>query len=139
MATWKTEKEMRELFKIDLGDQFSGRTVDSELYLMACFGSTGVETSYCTTIKVELYYCKRFFINALPGSSYVNMVQHATIGEAVFSVSSEPSNSRNGVHCDQLLGYTTVLTIELLSVWSVLRLYNEIPFVYSLLNLYTLF
>jgi hypothetical protein len=25
-------------------------------------------------------------INALPGNSYVNMVQHATIEEAVFSV-----------------------------------------------------
>jgi hypothetical protein len=33
--------------------------------------------------------------------------------EVVFSMSFAPSNSRNGVLCDQLLGYATVLTIEL--------------------------
>jgi hypothetical protein len=30
------------------------------------------------------------FINALPGNSFVNTIQHATIDEAVFSVSSAP-------------------------------------------------
>jgi hypothetical protein len=52
-------------------------------------------------------------INALPGSSSVNTVHYATIEEAVFSMSSVPSNSRNGVLCGQLLGYTMVLPIEL--------------------------
>jgi hypothetical protein len=66
-------------------------------------------------------------INALSGYSYVNMVQHATIDEAVFSMSSAPSNSWNGVICDQLLGYAPVLTIELFSVWSMPRSYSEIP------------
>jgi cytidine deaminase len=46
----------------------------------------------------------------LPGNSYVNTVQQATIDETVFSMSSAP---RNRVPCDQLLGYTTVITIEL--------------------------
>jgi hypothetical protein len=53
------------------------------------------------------------FINTLPGNSYVNRVQRATIDEAVFCMSSAPSNSRNGVLCDQFLGYATVLTTEL--------------------------
>jgi hypothetical protein len=52
-------------------------------------------------------------INAMPGNSYVNTVQLATIDEAVFSMSSASSNSRNGVLCDQMLGYATVLTKEL--------------------------
>jgi hypothetical protein len=52
-------------------------------------------------------------INALPGNSYVNTVQHATIDEAVFSMSSASSNSRNRVLCDQLLGHATVLIIRL--------------------------
>jgi hypothetical protein len=52
-------------------------------------------------------------INALPGNSYVNTFQHATIDEAVLSMSSAPRNSKNGILCDQLLGYATVLTIEL--------------------------
>jgi hypothetical protein len=56
-------------------------------------------------------------INALPGNNYVNTVQHAIIDEDVFSMSSAPSNSRNGVLCNQLLGYATVLTMELFSVW----------------------
>jgi hypothetical protein len=66
-------------------------------------------------------------IIALPGNSYVNTVQHATIDVAVFSMSSALSNSRNGVLCDQLIGYATVLTTELFSVWSVPWLHNEIP------------
>jgi hypothetical protein len=57
--------------------------------------------------------CITHLINALPGSSSVNMVHYATIEEAVFSMLSAPSNSRNRVLCDQLLGYATVLTIEL--------------------------
>jgi hypothetical protein len=31
-------------------------------------------------------------INALPDNSYVNKVQHASIDQAVFSISSAPSN-----------------------------------------------
>jgi hypothetical protein len=52
-------------------------------------------------------------INALPGNSYVNTVQHAKIDEAVFPVSSVPSSNGNGVLCEQLLGYVSVLTIEM--------------------------
>jgi hypothetical protein len=48
-------------------------------------------------------------INALPDSSSVNTVHYATIEEAVFSMSPAPSNSRNRVFCDQILGYATVL------------------------------
>jgi hypothetical protein len=48
-----------------------------------------------------------YLINVLPGSSSVNKVHYATIEEAVFSMSSAPSNSRNGVVYDQLLGYAT--------------------------------
>jgi hypothetical protein len=58
------------------------------------------------------YYIVRVFINALPGNSYLNTVQHATIDEAVFSMYSAPSNGRNGVLCDQLPSYATVLKIE---------------------------
>jgi hypothetical protein len=65
-------------------------------------------------------------INELPGNSPVNTVYYATI-EAVFSMSSAPSNSWNGVLCDQLLSYAKVLTRELLCMWSVPRLCNEIP------------
>jgi hypothetical protein len=66
-------------------------------------------------------------INALPGSSSLNTVHYAAIEEAVFSISSAQNNIRNGVLCDQLLGFATVLTIELLYVWRVPRLDNEIP------------
>jgi hypothetical protein len=38
------------------------------------------------------------------------LLGYAAIDEAVFSMSPAPSNSRNGVLCDQLLGYVTVLT-----------------------------
>jgi hypothetical protein len=48
----------------------------------------------------------------LPISSSINTLYYATI-KAVLSMSSAPGNSRNGVLCDQLLGYATVLTIEL--------------------------
>jgi hypothetical protein len=48
-----------------------------------------------------------YLINALPGSSSVNTVHYATIEEAGFSMSSAQSNTRNGVFCDQLLGYET--------------------------------
>jgi hypothetical protein len=37
------------------------------------------------------------------------------------------SNDRNWVLCDHLLGYATVLTIELFSVLSVLQLHTKIP------------
>jgi hypothetical protein len=59
------------------------------------------------------YYIVTDLINALPGNSSVNTAQHATIDEVVFSMSSEPSNSRNGILCDQLVGYATVLKIKL--------------------------
>jgi hypothetical protein len=46
----------------------------------------------------------------------------------VFSMWSAPRNIRNWVLCDYLLGYATVLTLEeVFSVWSVPRLYNEVP------------
>jgi hypothetical protein len=40
------------------------------------------------------------------------MLGYTAIDEAVFSMSSTSSNGRNKVFCDQLLGYTTVLTNE---------------------------
>jgi hypothetical protein len=49
----------------------------------------------------------------LRGNSSVNTVHYARLKEAVFSMSSAPSNSRNGVLCDQLLRYATVFTTEL--------------------------
>jgi hypothetical protein len=52
-------------------------------------------------------------INVLLGNSFVNTNRGNNRRETVFSMSSAPSNSRNGVLCDQLLGYSTVLTIEL--------------------------
>jgi hypothetical protein len=65
-------------------------------------------------MHVCMYVCiVTDLISALLGNSYVNTVQHATIDEAVLSVSSAPSNSRNLVLFDQLRGYATVLTIEL--------------------------
>jgi hypothetical protein len=45
--------------------------------------------------------------------SSVNTAHYATIEEAMFSMSSAPSSIRNGIVCDQLLDYATVLTIEL--------------------------
>jgi hypothetical protein len=48
-------------------------------------------------------------INALPGNSYINTIQHAIKDEDVFSMSSAQSNSRNGVLCDQFLGYAMFL------------------------------
>jgi hypothetical protein len=74
-------------------------------------------------------------INALPGNSSVNTVQHATIDEAVFYVVFSLSNSRNGVLCNQLLGYPTVLKIELFSVLSVPWLCNDIPRITEGVNL----
>jgi hypothetical protein len=53
------------------------------------------------------------FINILTGNSSVNAVHYETIEEEMFSMSYTPSNSRNGVLCDQLLDYATVLTTEL--------------------------
>jgi hypothetical protein len=37
-------------------------------------------------------------INVLPGNSSVNTVQHATINEGVFSMSSTPSSGGTKVH-----------------------------------------
>jgi hypothetical protein len=45
----------------------------------------------------QTLYTVTYLINALPGSSSVITVHYATIEEAVFSMSSAPSNSRNGV------------------------------------------
>jgi hypothetical protein len=50
-------------------------------------------------------------INTLPDNNYVTWSN--IIDETVFSVSTVSSNSRNGVLCDQLLGYATVITIDL--------------------------
>jgi hypothetical protein len=46
-------------------------------------------------------------------NGFVNTMHYTTIDEAVFSMSSAPSNRRNGIVCDQLLGYARVLKIEL--------------------------
>jgi hypothetical protein len=52
------------------------------------------------------------FINAWPDNSYVNTIESATVDEAVFSMSSAPSNCRNGTLFERLLDYATILPIE---------------------------
>jgi hypothetical protein len=49
-------------------------------------------------------------INALPGNSSVNTIQHATIDEAVFSMSSAPSSGGKTELCNPLLGNGSVNT-----------------------------
>jgi hypothetical protein len=70
-------------------------------------------------------------IKTLPGSSSVNTIDCVTIEETVFSMSSAPSNSKNGVLCDQLLGTQRFLNITVLLMWSVSRLYDEIPRIFK--------
>jgi hypothetical protein len=55
-------------------------------------------------------------VNKFPRNRFlVNspLLRYETIEKAVFSMSSAPSNSRNGVLCDQLLGYATVTQVFL--------------------------
>jgi hypothetical protein len=47
-------------------------------------------------------------MNALPGNSSVNTVQHATIDEALFSMSSAPSSGGEMGLCNPLLGNGSV-------------------------------
>jgi hypothetical protein len=49
-------------------------------------------------------------MNALPGNSSVNMVQHATIDEAVFSMSSVPSSGGTMALCNPFLSNGLVNT-----------------------------
>jgi hypothetical protein len=49
-------------------------------------------------------------INALQGNTSVNTVQHATIEEAVFSMSSAPSSDGTTGLCTPLLGNGSVNT-----------------------------
>jgi hypothetical protein len=50
-------------------------------------------------------------INALPGNSFVNTVQHATIDEAVFSMSSAPSSGGTTGLCNPFLSNGSVNTL----------------------------
>jgi hypothetical protein len=50
----------------------------------------------------------RYVINALPGNSFVNTVQHATVDEAVFSISSAPSSGGTRGLYDQFLSNGSV-------------------------------
>jgi hypothetical protein len=50
-------------------------------------------------------------INALPGNSSVNTVQHATIDEAVFSMSSAPSSGGKTGLCNPFLSIGSVNTL----------------------------
>jgi hypothetical protein len=50
-------------------------------------------------------------INALPGNSYVNTVRHATIGEAVSSVSFTPSSGGTTELCNPFLSNDSVNTL----------------------------
>jgi hypothetical protein len=50
------------------------------------------------------------FINAFPGNSSVNTVQHATVDDAVFSVSFAPSSCGTTGLCKPLLGNDSVNT-----------------------------
>jgi 7-cyano-7-deazaguanine synthase in queuosine biosynthesis len=72
-------------------------------HVMKCYKLSTMKNKYIVTD----------FIKALLGNGSVNTSQHATIKEeAVLSMWSAPSNNRNWVLCDLLLGYATVLTIE---------------------------
>jgi hypothetical protein len=51
------------------------------------------------------------FINALPDNSSLNTVQHATIDEALFSVSSAPSSGGTALLCNPFLSKGSVNTI----------------------------
>jgi hypothetical protein len=53
-------------------------------------------------------------INALPGNSSVNTVQHAIIHEAVFSMSFAPSSGGTTGLCNPLLGNGSVNTFPLI-------------------------
>jgi hypothetical protein len=50
-------------------------------------------------------------INALPGNSSANTVQHAMIDEAVFSMSSAPSRGGTMALCNPFLGNGSVNTL----------------------------
>jgi hypothetical protein len=50
-------------------------------------------------------------INALPGNSSVSTVKHATIDEAVFSMSSEPSSGGTTGLCNPFLSNGSVNTL----------------------------
>jgi hypothetical protein len=52
-------------------------------------------------------------INALPGNSSVNTVQHATIDEGVFSMSSEPCSGGTTRLCNPFLSNGSVNTFPL--------------------------
>jgi hypothetical protein len=59
-------------------------------------------------------------INALPGNSSVNTVQHATIEEAVFSMSSTPNNGVvQPVSKQRLCKHTSAKSVISATVWTV--------------------
>jgi hypothetical protein len=57
-----------------------------------------------------IYYNITDLINALPGNSSINTVQHATIDEAVFSMSSAPSSGGTTELCKPFLSNGSVNT-----------------------------
>jgi hypothetical protein len=63
------------------------------------------------TTLVLAGYIVTDLINALPGNSSVNKVQHATIDEAVFSTSSALSSGETTGLCNPLLGTEEVHTL----------------------------
>jgi hypothetical protein len=75
----------------------------------------------------QFLYCNRFDQSIARQRLSKHFQTCNNIRKTVFSMWSAPSNNRNWVLSDQLLGYATVLTKELFSVWSVPRLFNEIP------------
>jgi hypothetical protein len=66
----------------------------------------------CVNVRSVQKYIVMDLINAVPGNSSVNTVQHATLDEAVFSVSSAP---RPVLITDQL---TRSLTHDVFFLWS---------------------
>jgi hypothetical protein len=66
-----------------------------------------------------LFYGKDYFvvntvtdlINALPGNSSLNTVQHATTNESVFSMSSEPSSGGTTGLCNPFLSNVFLNTL----------------------------
>jgi hypothetical protein len=61
---------------------------------------------------VKLYYTVTDLINALPGNSSVNTVQHATTDEAVFSISSAQSSGGTTALCKPFLSNGSVNTLS---------------------------
>jgi hypothetical protein len=67
--------------------------------------------SFLTSVLDEGEYCNRFDQH-VPGNSTVNTVQHATINEAVFSMSSAPNSGETTGLCKAFVNNGSVNTLS---------------------------